>query len=135
MTTPSKTQPSKPLALIVDDDPSVRTAVEYMVSSLGWETQTAHSATEALKQLKIRHFNAVIADVAMEEVDGIELCRLIHQEYGQAAPLVFMLSGYMDSATRNAAAKAGAKAFLRKPIGTHEFAEAFRKHGLPCTHP
>jgi len=74
----------------------------------------------------------ILMDIKMPDMDGIELCRLVHTHTACPAPFVIILSGYIDDANRAAAKKAGAKAVLEKPIGREELIDLFRSHDLPC---
>ena len=88
--------------------------------------------TGPLEQLQKHHYDLAIIDINMPGTNGIELCRSICANADSPAPLVIILSGYVDLAYRQEALAAGAKAVLEKPLGRDGFIEAFKQLGLPC---
>ena len=128
---PEMTTAAKPLALLVDDEPTFLTALNYLLNCLGWNSVIATHAGDALRELNSRKFDLIILDVAMAEMDGIDLCLLIQQQFGNAAPPVFMLSGYIEQPVREAALRAGARCFINKPLIVTDFARTLKEHGLP----
>ena len=99
---------------IIDDDPSVRTATDNLLRSLGYTVRTFVSAEEFLRS---PHFNAtscVIADVQMPGMSGVDLqARLLTQGY--CVPFIF-ITAFPEETIRARALKAGAICFLTKPF-------------------
>lgn len=122
----------RPCVLLVDDNMAVRKAINLLVTSLGWHATEAAHANDAIEQLQKRHYDLAIIDINMPGTNGIELCRSICANATSPAPMVIILSGYVDSTYHQAALAAGAKEVLEKPLGRDGFIEAFKKLGLPC---
>jgi CheY-like chemotaxis protein len=61
--------------LNVDDEPINLMVLEQMVETLGYETVAVASAAEALARLQAEPFDAVLADIHMPEIDGVEMLR------------------------------------------------------------
>jgi CheY-like chemotaxis protein len=81
--------------LIVDDDPEVRSVTAQFIQELGFEVLEAVSGAEALRILaQSEPPGLVIADVAMPEMNGIELANQMRAEY-PAIP-VLLVTGYAD---------------------------------------
>ena len=103
---------------IVDDDKSVRASMASLVRSLGYNHAAFDSAQEFLKSGKISDTSCLITDVQMPGLTGIDLQeRLIAK--GHRIPVIF-LTGHPDENVRARAMKAGAVAFLTKPVNTDQ---------------
>src|SRR5260370_20497810 len=102
--------------LLVDDDPECLTTVSAILKDLSkgqWAMRTATNHSQALELLKAQPVDAVVLDVEMPVMDGIEFLRLLSRTHpGQQ---VVMLTGRADEATRKAALGLGATLFLEKP--------------------
>jgi CheY-like chemotaxis protein len=66
--------------LVVDDEPAVRRSVRSALTLEGYEVRLAREGAEALDVLASEHVDAVVLDLLMPGVDGLEVCRrLSHQ--------------------------------------------------------
>jgi len=103
---------------IVDDDEAVRYATKTLVRSLGYHTSTFGSADKFLNSEQLSDISCLITDVQMPGLSGCDLQdRLIAR--GHRIPIIF-ITGYPDENVRARAIKAGAVAFLTKPVnGDH----------------
>ena len=96
---------------VVDDDPSVRSALARLLASHGYPVRTFASATELL-EFGPGDFGCVVVDVHLGGMSGFDLGELL-RERGVLRPLVF-ISAQDDEATR---ARAGhPDQYLRKPF-------------------
>lgn len=104
----------KPRVLVVDDEPGVREAVRQVLEYEEMDVRLAGSGGEGLAQFEAFRPHAVLLDVKMAGLDGLEtLSRL-----KQAAPdaVVVMISGHGTIATAVQATQRGAFDFLEKPL-------------------
>ena len=69
----------RPRILAVDDDPAALEVVRAALEPEGFEVHTTTSAIHALEMLENRHFDLVVSDVVMPDLDGFELARRIHE--------------------------------------------------------
>ena len=107
---------------IVDDDASMREAINTLISSIGFSVDEFLSAEDFLKSDQDQVFDCLILDVRMPGLDGLELQRrLIAANIN--IPIVFITAHYSEEQRRMAMA-AGAVAFLRKPFTEQELLEA-----------
>jgi FixJ family two-component response regulator len=106
-----------PLVSIVDDDLTVRTAIESLVKSLGFETNIFASAESFLQSSSLRLTRCLILDVQMPNMGGIELQDRL-SELGIEIPTIF-ITAYPNEAVRERALQTGAVAFLLKPFEIH----------------
>jgi FixJ family two-component response regulator len=99
---------------IVDDDESVRVAMESLIGSLGYNVYTFSSAKEYLQSPRVNDTSCLISDVQMPNMTGVELQgALIAQGY--RTPIIFV-TGFPDKGIQEQAMTAGAVCFLKKPL-------------------
>ena len=111
-----------PLISIVDDDESVREAIESLMKSVGYTAKVFPSASEFLRSGCLDFTGCLILDVQMPGMSGLELqnhlvaskCRI---------PIVF-ISAHCDEDARARAFKAGAVGFLQKPFSEDALLDA-----------
>ncbi|MBV9566180.1 MAG: response regulator transcription factor [Bradyrhizobium sp.] len=107
-------QGDAPVVFVVDDDASVRDALELLIGSAGWRTQTCASANEFLARPRLRMPSCLVLDVAMPGLDGLELQQRVVAERPEL-PIIFV-TGHEDVPRTVKAMKAGAVEFLLKPL-------------------
>jgi two-component system, OmpR family, response regulator MprA len=104
--------------LVVDDEPAVREAVERALRLDGYDVVLAADGGEALITLDQRPPDAVVLDVLMPRIDGLELCRRMRLR-GDRTP-VLMLTARDAVSDRVAGLDAGADDYLIKPFALDE---------------
>jgi two-component system, OmpR family, response regulator MprA len=104
--------------LVVDDEPAVREAVGRALRLDGHDVLSAADGGEALDTLDVRPPDAVVLDVLMPRVDGLELCRRMRTR-GDRTP-VLMLTARDAVSDRVAGLDAGADDYLVKPFALEE---------------
>jgi FixJ family two-component response regulator len=105
---------TKPIIFIVDDDLSVRAALENLISSTGQQAETYATAQDFLRNCPRDPAGCLVLDVQMPGVSGLDLQgELSHA--GIHLPVIF-ITGYGDIPTTVRAMKAGAVEFLTKPV-------------------
>jgi cyclic di-GMP phosphodiesterase len=105
--------------LLVDDDAGLRELIRTTFHLVDVDVDEAGSATEAESLLRARRPDVVVLDVRMPGESGLELCRRLKADPETRGIPVVILSGSLDSMTREAAA-AGADASLQKPFSPLE---------------
>ncbi len=100
--------------MIVDDEASVRTSLEKVLSRAGYVTRSAESGSDALRQLARRPADLVLSDLKMPDVDGLELLRKVRKKYPKME--VVLLTGYGTVEKAVEAMKDGAYDFITKPF-------------------
>jgi FixJ family two-component response regulator len=106
---------AKPIVFVVDDDLSVREALEGLVSFAGWQAETFASAEEFLARPRIFAPSCLILDVSLPNLNGLQLQERIGGERIDM-PIIF-ITGHGDVPMTVRAMKAGAAEFLMKPFG------------------
>ncbi len=101
--------------LVVDDKELMRDSVATALARAGHSVVSAATATAALEKLEGRPFEAVVTDLQMPEMDGLELLAEIRR-LDEQLPVIFM-TAYGTVQTAVAAMKQGALDFITKPFG------------------
>src|SRR5262249_53194062 len=114
-----------PVVFVVDDDPSVRTALSRLLGSAGLKAETFASAQEFLDRRPAEAPGCLVLDVQMPGLDGLGLQRALN-EAGRALPIVF-ITGHGDIPMSVRAMKAGAVDFLPKPLDDQALLDAGRR--------
>ena len=110
---------------IVDDDASVRAAMESLVRSLGFVAFVFESAEDFLRSPRVDDSACLITDVQMPGMSGLDLQdRLIAQ--GSRIPIIF-ITAFPEQTIRNRAQAGGALAFLEKPFAGRTMIELLRQ--------
>ena len=116
----------KRVVLVVDDDSAIRRVVRTVLEADNFEVVEAADGPAALlllEAINARGPEAVVLDIMMPGIDGIEVCRRIDHERVK----VVMLSARDDADPKERAAKAGADAYLTKPFSAIELLDAVEK--------
>ena len=107
--------------LLVDDSAHLLRVLELYFLGLGLGVLTASSGAEALEQVKSGHPDAVILDVMMPDINGIEVCKRTRaNKTSKATPVVTLTA---NPAYEVPAAKAGADRFITKPFSLASLSE------------
>ena len=121
---------------VVDDDVSVREAIESLIKSVGLNALTFQSAEEFLSSNHAEDTACLILDVRMPGIGGLELQRRLAAD-GYRIPVIF-ISAHSDDQVRAQAIGAGAVDFLFKPFREEALVDAVhaalghRKDGDPA---
>jgi two-component system response regulator MprA len=110
--------------LVVDDEPAVREALERILRLEGFEVQMACDGREAVRSQAAAPADAVLLDVLMPELDGLEVCRRM-RDTGDRTP-VLMLTARDEVGDRVAGLEAGADDYLPKPFALEELLARLR---------
>lgn len=105
--------------LIVDDEESVRRVLAIQARRLGHEPIEAENGVEAWKTIQASHFDTVITDLKMPEMDGLELLNLIRKNFPHIPVIMITAHGTIDTAVE--AMKRGAFDYVTKPFNQEDF--------------
>ena len=105
--------------LIVDDSSSMRAVIKKVITISGFKLNNCYEAgngREALEQLKQNWVDAIISDINMPEMNGLELLKeLQHDSLYKNIPAI-VVSTEGSTERMNEALQAGAKGFIKKPF-------------------
>jgi DNA-binding NtrC family response regulator len=100
--------------LVVDDEPSILRLLQEALTQWGYQVKCAASGTEAVEAVRAEMFDAVITDIRMPEMSGLELLKEI-KRHDESIEVV-MMTGYPTIASAVEALKEGAYDYLSKPV-------------------
>ncbi len=113
-----------PVVFVVDDDISVREALEGLISFAGWRAETFASASEFLARQQVFAPTCLILDVSLPDLNGLDLQERLAADR-MDMPIIF-ITGYGDVPMTVRAMKAGAVEFLTKPFNDSVLLSAIR---------
>ncbi|WP_233272772.1 response regulator transcription factor [Paraburkholderia acidisoli] len=115
---------------IVEDDESVREAIESLIRSVGWDVLTFDSANAFLNSGAVNQTRCLISDVTMPGMSGIEMhARLLARGY---VPPTIFITAYPTASDEATALANGALAYFEKPVDSALILEKVRQAlGLP----
>jgi FixJ family two-component response regulator len=118
-----------PLISIVDDDPSVRRALNRLVGSAGYLVETFGSAGDFLGSSSSTRTACLVLDIYMEGMTGFELQDQLEADR-LAIPIIFM-TAHDDPATRERIRRSGAAGYLGKPFDGQALLDAILRVAGP----
>ncbi len=115
---------SNPYVAIVDDDPSIRTALGRALRIENYDVELFEDGTSALKSVQLRAPDAIVLDLQLPDIDGLEVCRRIRRG-GDATPIL-MLTARDAVNDRVEGLDVGADDYLVKPFDLAELLARLR---------
>jgi len=110
--------------LIVDDERSIRLSLRTVLENSGYTIVEAARGEEALALVRTAHFDAVLLDIGMPGVEGVEVCRMMRK---LAPQLPIIMLTVQDSEDRKVEAlDAGANDYITKPFQLRELTARLR---------
>ena len=119
------TSAAMPIVLVLDDEKNIRTAIEIALNQEGIHVIAAHDVAAALRALHERIVDAMIVDIRLGDVSGLDFFRRVQAD-GLAPPTVF-ISGNASLSEAAQAVKLGAFDFLEKPFTAEKIAVTVKR--------
>ena len=113
-----------PIVFVVDDDISVREALEALIQFEGWQAETFASAEAFLSSPRVMVPSCLVLDVSLPDLNGLDLQKRLTDRSDM--PIIF-ITGYGDVPMTVQAMKAGAVEFLMKPFSDGTLLSAIRQ--------
>lgn len=113
-----------PTLLIVDDDDAIR-GMLYDLLSDKYQCNTASMAEEALQYIAVENYDAILTDIAMPGLTGLELLKKI-QEHDAGTPVI-LISGKGSEQDPKALIDLGAFAYVTKPFNLVEIEQVVER--------
>jgi putative two-component system response regulator len=117
---------SKPLVLVVDDQPENRELLEELLTTAGYEVAEAADGVAALEAIEQRPPDVILLDIMMPRMDGYEVARRLRATRKTAFIPIVMLTALSDLASKVRGLEAGADDFLNKPFRRDELLARIR---------
>ena len=104
--------------LLVDDDPDLLKLISLRLTSAGFRVRTADSGETALASIAVARPSAVVSDLRMPGIDGLQLFEAIHRQHPAMPVIILTAHGTIPDAV--AATQRGIFGFLTKPFDSQE---------------
>ncbi len=108
--------------LVVDDEPIVNESCRRVLAHEGYEVDTTESGREGLDRACAQHFDLVITDLKMPDLDGMDLVRALRRERPNTA--IVIITGYGTVPSAVEAMGLGVSDYIEKPFTPHQLAKA-----------
>ncbi len=108
--------------LVVDDEPVDIKLVNQLLICAGHDVQQSRSAEDALIAVLRRQPDIIVADLQLPGMDGMELVRILRNDWGLRNVRIAAVTAYEQWSERQAL-QAGFDVYFRKPISTRTFAK------------
>jgi CheY-like chemotaxis protein len=112
--------------LLAEDNISSQKLTLQMLKKLGYKADTVANGIEALQALERQHYDVVLMDVKMPEMDGLQATRIIRQRW-QDGPKIIAITAYALEGDREKCLEAGMDDYISKPIDKEDLARALQK--------
>jgi two-component system chemotaxis sensor kinase CheA len=104
----------KPKILLVEDSIPIRTQMKRILETAGYEVTTAVDGEDGFNKLRAGSFNAVVSDVQMPNLDGLELVAKIRQFQEYTDLPVILVTTLASQEDKRQGRQAGANAYITK---------------------
>lgn len=104
--------------LLVDDEEHILRLLDYHLAKEGYQTELVGDGRSALKLAETEHFDFILLDIMLPQLDGIEVCKRIRAK-GITTPIM-MVSAKGDEFDKVLALELGADDYLTKPFSPRE---------------
>ncbi|MBL7083314.1 MAG: sigma-54-dependent Fis family transcriptional regulator [Candidatus Aminicenantes bacterium] len=104
--------------LVIDDDEAIRDSCSQVFKKEGYSAKTAKDGTEGLKLFKKEFFHAVLLDLKLPDLDGMEILSRIEEENPETP--VIIITGFATIESAVEAMKRGASDYLAKPFSPEQ---------------
>ncbi len=104
--------------LIVDDEQSIVTLLQYNIEKSGFQTEVAYDGTEGLQKASTGEFDLIVLDLMLPGLEGTEVCKALRQK--QIDTPILMLTAKDDEFDKVLGLELGADDYLTKPFSPKE---------------
>lgn len=118
--------------LVVDDEQSILTLLEYNLSQAGYDVVTAEDGKSAYKLIKKGDFDFIILDIMLPKMDGMDVCRRVRQE--KIDTPILMLTAKDDEYDKIIGLELGADDYMTKPFSPREVIARLKAIGRRLKH-
>lgn len=118
-----RSRDTRQTVLVVDDVADVTDMLALFLKHAGYNVTTANSAGAALELAGTEHFDLVISDIGMPEMNGYELVESLRTQSQYEATPMIAVTGYTEYDDRGRSLRAGFNAHLTKPINPSQLLE------------
>jgi CheY-like chemotaxis protein len=111
---------SRSTVLIADDEPALRETAAYILEAAGYTVLLAANGEEALRTIRAKKPFAVLLDIEMPRMDGLQVCREVKADPLLRSTHIILLTARDQKKDEARGLAAGANAYLTKPFDDEE---------------
>jgi len=115
------------LVLLVDDEPSIRETLSFILEMEGFRVETAVDGDEGLAKIRVFKPPVVLLDAMMPRRDGFDVCRAVKADPGLQGVRVVLLTALGQKADQEKGIAAGADFYVTKPFDEDELIALLRR--------
>lgn len=112
--------------LLAEDNPVNQTIISRVLRKWKMHVEVVSNGLQAIEQIKSRHFDMVLMDLEMPELDGFEATKIIRKQNQFAQLPIIALTGHTTENEMKKCLSAGVNTIVQKPIDRHKLAEAMQ---------
>jgi PAS domain S-box-containing protein len=113
--------------LLAEDNPVNQKVAARFLERIGYRADCVVNGLEAVEALNSRHYDLILMDLQMPEMDGLEASRLIRKLRLERQPKIIALTANAMQGDRELCLAAGMDDYVTKPVKIHEIAAAIRR--------
>jgi len=113
--------------LIVDDEPSIIVALQFLMEQNGYETMIAFSGVEAMELIASDRPDLILLDIMLPVIDGFEVCQRVRENLEWRDIRIVMLTALGNEANIAKGLALGADAYITKPFSNTEVVAKVRE--------
>ena len=113
--------------LVVEDDDSIATALEYVIDREGLDQSRVAHGGEALERIRSFRPHLVLLDVMLPEVSGFEICRSVRSDGSLSGVKILMMTARGSANERRKGLELGADGFVTKPFELKSLRDEMRR--------
>jgi CheY-like chemotaxis protein len=117
-----------PHILLAEDNLSGQKVIRQMLKKLGYRSDVSANGREALQALERQHYDIVLMDVRMPEMNGLDATRIIRQRWPDKGPYIIAITAYGLKGDREKCLAAGMNDYLSKPVQLKDLADVIGKY-------
>ena len=102
--------------LIVDDEPGIIVALQFLMEQNGYATMVAFSGEEAMEAVAKHHPDLMLLDIMLPVVDGLEVCQRIRENPDWSDIRIVLVTALGNEANVTKGLDLGADAYITKPF-------------------
>jgi DNA-binding NtrC family response regulator len=111
--------------LIIDDDQNIRKVVSAILQDQGYIVDTAESGTEAIDKTSKSHFDIMLVDIRLPDMEGTELLHKVHDTSPRIRKII--VTGYPTLQNAVTSVNSGADAYLMKPFDVEKMLDVVKE--------
>jgi len=120
--------PSRHIALVVDDSPTVRKQLELELGNFNIQVDTAETGEQGLEMLAKNKYDIIFLDVVMPGADGYQVCKNIRRNQDTKQTPIVMLTSKSSPFDKVRGSLAGCNAYLTKPVDYENFYQVLEEY-------